>query len=285
VLLRESLPALLGQDRPFRRVIVVDNASPDTREFLAGRPGTERIALATNLGFAAGANRGIARALEDPEVAAVAVINDDVVLERGWSRAAFEALERDPRHGACATCVLRASDGRVDSAGIEWRAPGLADNAGHGADAPPPDGPLRRVAGASAAAALYRRAMLDDVGAFDEWLFAYQEDVDLALRAAARGWSAVFAPGARATHRGHASNRPFAFGGTRADFWNARNRLLVAVKSLPRAEWRRHFGSILAAQLGLVVRSFRERRLAAVACGAALGVSGVPRALASRLRA
>ena len=44
------------------------------------------------------------------------------------------------------------------------------------------------VFGASAGAALYRRAMLDDVGGFDESFFAYLEDADLAWRARMRGW-------------------------------------------------------------------------------------------------
>jgi GT2 family glycosyltransferase len=283
-LLEACIPAVLAQVRPFAHVFVVDNASPDALDFLARFPSIQALHSTSNAGFAAGANRGLAAALAHPEVAAVAVVNDDVVLDPGWSEAAFRALARHPRNGACATCVLRAADGRVDSAGIEWRAPGLADNAGHGSPPPHEGVAPHPVAGASAAAVLYRREMLEEVGLFDEWLFAYQEDVDLSLRAAARGWRTVFAPGARSTHAGQASNRPFPLGGTWADCWNARNRLLVALKSLPGAEWRRHWAAIVATQARLLLRSIPERRGGAVAWGVLWAAAGAPRALRARGR-
>ena len=60
----------------------------------------------------------------------------------------------------------------------------------------------RPIFGASAAAALYRRAALTslDDGAFDETLFAYYEDVDLAWRLARAGWSHRYVPDAVAFH-------------------------------------------------------------------------------------
>ena len=55
--------------------------------------------------------------------------------------------------------------------------------------------------GASGAAALYRRAMLDDVRVegewFDENFFAYREDADLAWRAQLLGWRCRYVAAAR----------------------------------------------------------------------------------------
>jgi GT2 family glycosyltransferase len=60
------------------------------------------------------------------------------------------------------------------------------------------------VFGACGAAALYRRAMLEDVALdgeyFGEDFFAYYEDADLAWRAQLRGWRALHAPLAVASH-------------------------------------------------------------------------------------
>lgn len=47
---------------------------------------------------------------------------------------------------------------------------------------------------ACGAALLYRRAMLDDVGLFDERFFMYYEDTDLSWRARLRGWKIVYVP-------------------------------------------------------------------------------------------
>jgi GT2 family glycosyltransferase len=48
--------------------------------------------------------------------------------------------------------------------------------------------------GASAAAALYRRDMLDRIGLFDEEFESYYEDVDLAWRARRVGWRCRYVP-------------------------------------------------------------------------------------------
>ena len=61
------------------------------------------------------------------------------------------------------------------------------------------------VFGASAAVALLRREMFAQVGGMAESFFAYLEDVDLAWRARAAGWSAVYEPAAVAYHRASAS--------------------------------------------------------------------------------
>ena len=63
-----------------------------------------------------------------------------------------------------------------------------------------------------AAAALYRRTMLDDVRVgtdyFDSTFFLYLEDVDLDWRARLRGWRARYVPTAVAEHeRGHKGKR------------------------------------------------------------------------------
>ena len=87
----------------------------------------------------------------------------------------------------------------IDSAGIEldttlgswdylWNRPVSALVAAHD-----PVGPC-------GGAAAYRLPAFLELGGFDETLFAYWEDVDLALRFREAGWRCVLAPGARALH-------------------------------------------------------------------------------------
>ena len=76
-----------------------------------------------------------------------------------------------------------------------------ARSAGHGAPAPSSDAP-REVFSPCAAAALYRRDALDDVGGFDERYFCYVEDVDLGFRLRLRGHGCLYVPDAVVHHVG-----------------------------------------------------------------------------------
>jgi GT2 family glycosyltransferase len=244
------------------------------------------LSLPRNLGFAGGVNRGVEAALADAEVELVAVLNNDVSLDREWHRAGADAIELRPEYGSGATCVLRFDPpGVVESAGIGWDGRGTASGLRQGQPSPAVEEPPVEVWGASAAAALYRRELFESVGLFNESFFAYQEDVELAMRARRAGWRSVLAPAARARHLGHGSNRRFPLGGTFADYYNARNRLAALVTALPGSDWRRDWRKILVAQLGLAAASVSEGRPGAVWAGVLHGLWRVPSSLAARRRA
>jgi GT2 family glycosyltransferase len=79
-------------------------------------------------------------------------------------------------------------------------------------------------------AVLMSREYLDDVGLFDERLFLYYEDTDLAWRGRLRNWRYVYTPDAVVRHRHGAS------AGSQSDvfrFHTERNRLLVVAKNAP----------------------------------------------------
>ena len=284
--LERCLASIAAQELPFAQVLVVDDgAGEKVSGRLAGGPDVRVLRHARRHGFAAAVNTGIRLALADPAVSAVALVNDDVRLEPGWHRAAAAALGGAADLGACATVVVQARDPeRLDSAGIDWLAGAMADNRGHD-EAPPAAGqPVEEVWGASAAAALYRRELFEQVGLFDESFTCYQEDVELALRARVRGWRCVLAPAARAQHDGFASNRPFPGGGTWADFYNARNRLSLLLTTLPtrdvRGQWRR----IVGRHLRTVLAALGERRATAVWSGTLHALWRLPASLARRRR-
>lgn len=274
--LERFLPTLLHQVYPFARVLVVG----DARELVG--PGVEVLVQPENQGFSGAVNRGIEAALADPAVEFIAVVNDDVGLDPNWHARALEAIEARAEYGSCATCLLQLENpDRVASAGIEWHEDGFASEGLNG-ETPPEDSTPREVWGASGAAALFRRTLFEDVGLFDERFFAYQEDVELALRARSAGWRCVLAPAALGVHLGFGSNRPFPLGGTRADYFNARNRIVLLVKSLPGEDWRRHLRVITAAHLKRAASAVREGRAAAVWAGTLHGLLRVPSALKAR---
>lgn len=109
---------------------------------------------------------------------------------------------------------------------------------------------MREVFGASGGAALYNRAMLDDIGLFNEELVAYAEDLDLSFRAQLRGYRCLYVPTAVVYHRGGATYHRES---PAAVYYGSRNMLTVILKNMPAALLRRHWPHILGAQIYQVV--------------------------------
>jgi len=202
--IEDCLHAVLRQSFPLASVVVVDNASTDdTREVLA-RFG-ERIHIVLNErnnGFAGGQNQAIAASGPSDYVL---VLNPDVSLEPDYVAEIVAAMERDPRIGSATGMLVRADQpDTMDSAGLVLRPDRNAADLAAGEPAADWTSP-REIFGVSGAAAMYRRAMIEDVSDngqfFDEDFFAYKEDVDVAWRARHLGWKAVYVPSARAVHR------------------------------------------------------------------------------------
>lgn len=207
-MLRDCLASLDAQTLPPRRTIIFDNGS---------RTPTPNATLRseTNLGFARGVNEAF-RATDAPFVA---LINNDVVLDRDWLECVRGALERDPQLAAVQT-IIRQPDGRIDGAGIDI-SNGTFRQIGHGQAV---GTPLAVAWGVSATATLYRRAALGP-RIFDERLFTYYEDVELCARLHNSGWRLGVLPVVKATHRGSHS-APIL--GSDALRLRTRNRYLVA---------------------------------------------------------
>jgi GT2 family glycosyltransferase len=190
-------------------VTVVDNASTDgTRTILRDFKGRIRkICSERNLGFAEAQNRGI-RATTAPWVL---TLNPDVLVRPGFVRELLDAGESDPGTGAVCGKLLSIGpdfeplpERRLDSAGMYFT-PAMR-HFDRGWNEPDNLEADRReyVFGASAAAALYRREMIEDVSIdgsfFDPEFFVYREDADVAWRAQLFGWRCLYTPAAEAWH-------------------------------------------------------------------------------------
>jgi len=111
----------------------------------------------------------------------------------------------DERLGSVAALLLKPGEERIESFGLAVD-PTLA---GYPRLRGLPAGQVRAkhpvLVGPSGAAGAYRREAWEAVGGLDEGVFSYGEDVDLALRLRAAGWSAGAASHAVAIHVGSAS--------------------------------------------------------------------------------
>jgi GT2 family glycosyltransferase len=207
--IQRCLEAVFAQQGVAIEVVVVDNASTDTtRRILAGFGGRIRKLLSPeNLGFADAQNRAI-RAGAAPWVL---TLNPDVLLRPDFLRSLLEAGESDPGAGAVCGKLLSIGAGfeplpepRIDSTGIFFT-PAMRhfDRGWHERDGESWD-TKEYVFGASAAAALFRRRMIEDVAVegdfFDPDFFVYREDADVAWRAQLLGWRCIYTPSAVAHH-------------------------------------------------------------------------------------
>jgi GT2 family glycosyltransferase len=260
-------------------VIVVDNASRDDSAAAAraAAPGARVLRSEVNLGFAGGANLGLAAA----RGRWVLLLNPDAALAPGALDALVAAGEARPEAGLLAPKVIRP-DGRIDTVGHLLAPCGL--NAGRGAGTTD-DGrldPPAEIAFPSGAAMLVRRRVVEEAGGFVADWFAYGDEADLGLRARRLGWRAFAAPAAVAHHRG---SPPTA----RKAYLVERNRQWVLAAHLPLLPGMadavlRHVVHAGQALTGRGALGAVGRRALAGALLAAWrdGLAGTPRALARR---
>jgi len=261
---RHLLPACLSalDAQTFRdfEVIVVDNGSHDgSLEWLAAQyPSVRLITNATNLGFATANNQGM-RASQAPFVM---LLNNDAYLAPDCLQKLVEAANRATWAGMFACKILQhEAPDRMDSAGIEVDRAGMAWNRGWD-EASAQHVQALEVFGPSAAAALYRRAMLDQIGLLDDDFFIYYEDVDLAWRAQRAGWRCLYVPEAVVEHVHSATTRR---GSPFKRRLLSRNKWWAIAKNYPFAQLWPYVPAMLLIDLAaLAVSLIGERNLSAL---------------------
>jgi GT2 family glycosyltransferase len=276
---REWLPgclaAIAAQSLPATEVIVVDNGSQDgSSAYLRDEhPAVRVLELGSNTGFARAANEGIRAAAGE----LVALVNTDVVLSDDWLERTVAALAADSGAASVASKILWSGDrSLVYDAGDVLRRDGVCEQRGRfGLDQPRWDQP-GEVFGACAAAALYRREAVLELGGFDERYFAYLEDVDLALRLALAGWRCRYEP-AVALHAGEGSSGALAGGHW---FFVARNTIVLVAKAFP-VRW---LPLVAYRQIAWIWHTARERRLGWHLRGLLAALPMLPGALRERRR-
>jgi GT2 family glycosyltransferase len=256
--IKRCLESVLAQRYPNKEIIVIDNASTDgTVDILEQfEDRCQIIYNDENIGFAAAQNQAIRAGTS----AWVLTLNPDVLLLPNFIQALVEGGQMDAQVGAVCgklLTILASFDlpdkPLVDSTGIYFtpmlrhldRGSQEVDN-GHYLQ-------HEYVFGATAAAALYRRAMIEDVSIGDEFFdpdfFVYREDADVAWRAQLMGWRCIYTPLARGYHV-----RNVLPGNRRAlppaiNMHSVKNRFLMRIKNMTGDLYLRNWFSITARDL------------------------------------
>jgi GT2 family glycosyltransferase len=199
-MLTRCLDALARQTVRGFRVVVVDNASTDgSADGINSRyENVELVSAGTNLGFAAGNNLALKYARGADWVV---LLNPDAFAEPNWLERFVAAAESRIGFTFFGCRMLLANTPQfLDGTGDAYHVSGAAWRRDHGA--PVERGVMEpgEIFGPCAAAALYSRAALEEVGGFDERYFCYHEDVDLAFRLRLRGHRCWYVPDAVVHH-------------------------------------------------------------------------------------
>jgi N-acetylglucosaminyl-diphospho-decaprenol L-rhamnosyltransferase len=200
-LTKTCLQHLREQTLP-HRAVVCDNGSTDgTPEKLREAfPGVKLVELGQNTGFPAACNRGVRAGGGE----LVVLLNNDVECRPDFLERLIAPFAAE-RVGSVASLLLVPGEERIESFGlaVDPTLAGYPRLRGAPVEAAQASDPV--LIGPSGAAGAYRRATWNEVGGLDEGVFAYGEDVDLALRIRAAGWTTAAAQDAVAIHIGSAS--------------------------------------------------------------------------------
>ncbi|MBW9156998.1 glycosyltransferase family 2 protein [Clostridium tagluense] len=227
--LKDCLDTLFKQSFKSFETIIVDNASKDgSYDFiLENYPQVKLIYLKENYGFSKAVNEGIK--VSDSEY--VVLLNNDTEVGSYWLENLVNCIESDEKIFSCCSKMIRYSEReKVDDAGDEYNILGWAYKRGDGVSINKYDSD-GEVFSSCAGAAIYRKAVFNEIGYFDESFFAYMEDVDISYRAKIYGYKNMYCSSAKVYHIGSATSgskyNPFKIK------LAARNNLYVVLKNMP----------------------------------------------------
>jgi len=267
------LNSLQRQTYPLKEITLVDNCSHDGTIKIIQEcfPDVFIEARIWNEGFAQANNIGIGQT--DSEW--VLTLNPDVKLAANWVETLLGFAEGKDKIGALGGLLWRWDDkesGIIDSTGIEIFTSRRVRDRHFGAPREAAPGQPEQVFGICAAAALYRREMLEDIAIqkqyFPKRFFCYYEDADLAWRAWRRGWEAWTVPAAQGWHRRGASPNAGHF----SRYLTQRNRAWLIIRNDNIDSLLRDAPYIFMHELIMALRILRYPTLAKAVLEAVAGI-------------
>lgn len=260
--LEDCLSALSKQTQKEFCTLVIDNGSSDgSVDYIKENfPAVTVVRFQKNRGFCKAVNYGIQTA----QTPYVLLLNNDTEVEAGFVEEMEKAIERHPRAFSVSSKLLQFDKrDRMDDAGDMYCLVGWQFQRGV-AQKEKEFVKEQKVFSACAAAAIYRKAVFEKIGYFDESHFAYLEDMDVGFRARIYGYENWFCPAARAYHVGS---------GTSGSKYNsfkvklsARNSVYMNYKNMPSGMLAVNFFPLLTGYLikwGFFIRNGFGREYAA----------------------
>ena len=227
--IRGCLDSLKEQTFTDFDIIVVDNLSPDDSALIVEKeyPEVKLIKLSDNFGFSRAVNEGI----KVSDAPFVILLNNDTKADPSFVENLLKTIRSDDRIFSVSAKMLNMSaPDRIDGAGDLYCALGWAFARGKDKSSARYE-KRTDIFASCGGAAIYRRKILDEIGWFDEFHFAYLEDVDIGYRARIMGYRNVYEPSAKVLHYGSGTT-----GSRHNDFkvrLSARNNMYIIMKNMP----------------------------------------------------
>ena len=248
------LEALYENTKLAFRTLVIDNGSGDgsIEEAKERFPQAEYVLLEKNFGFCRAVNIGIKRS----STPYVILLNNDTEIRKGFVEVLLRAVKQNDRIFSVESKMIQYRDQTlIDSAGTFYNALGWAFARGKDKNIHCYSRCCRTFA-ACAGAAIYRRAVFDEIGFFDERHFAYLEDIDIGYRARLHGYINLYEPEAEVIHVGSASS-----GSRYNEFktkYSARNNIYLIYKNMPLLQIILNFPFLFAGFAAKIIFFFRK---------------------------
>lgn len=250
------LDSILSQTLIPDEIIFVDNQSSDESVTYVQEnfPTIKVIQLESNMGFSGGNNVG----LEYAHGELIALINNDTEADPLWLEESVKALQENLNAGFTASRVCLFNNRKyIDTVGDLFFRSGYPSKRGWLQPFGLEYSQQSWTFGSCAAAAVYRKEMIDKIGFFDEDFFNYQEDIDLSFRAQLAGYRCLYVPIAIVYHKVSSST---GINSPQKQYWSHRNHWFTLIKNLPTQLWLHYIWEILIAEIFVFGSSLRQNR-------------------------
>lgn len=252
--MQTCLDSLRTQNYKGFEILVIDNASEDgSYEYVRDYyPEVRLVRLKKNYGFSGAVNKGI----ELSDTPYVLLLNNDTESDENFVGELVKAIEKSEDIFSVSSKMINFNDrGIMDDAGDMYSIAGWGFQRGVGQDINLFNED-REVFSACAGAAIYRKSVFDEIGAFDLKHFAYLEDIDVGYRAKIHGYKNMYCANAIVYHVGSGTS-----GSKYNDFkvkLAARNNIYLIYKNMPYLQLAVNMPFILA---GFLVKYMFFRKL------------------------
>lgn len=234
-LLQQFLPSILAHSAN-AKVYVIDNGSTDNSLALVGAtyPMVTTIALDKNAGYAGGYNKG----LQQIDADVVCLLNSDIKVTTNWLLPIKDFLKAHPEVAMVQPKIkdlanpdhfeyAGAAGGYLDIMGLPYCRGRVGSKCEK--DSGQYDNNMQ-VTWVSGACLVVRKSVFEALNGFDASFFMHFEEIDLCLRAQAKGHQVWAVGKSEVYHKGAAS---LSKENPRKLYYNIRNSLLTYTKTLP----------------------------------------------------
>lgn len=242
---RECIESIFKNNYKDFSIILINNSGNELNDNILNSSKIHIINNKKNVGFAAGCNQGIRKAIHD-KTAHIMLLNNDTIIEKNSIEILIAAVKKNKKTIA-SPCVYKYGTDKIDTCGgkIDYflGITRLMKNT-HAA----PDY-------LSGACIMGTTEAFGHIGCLDENYFAYFEDTDWSLAARKKGYKLLIAYDSIIWHKSSASTKIKDYWGPLKFYLISRNNILFAKKNflgLKKVMWIFNY-LLLGSQLHLIL--------------------------------